>query len=116
MTEEEFRNIAAPSLEEKASKKSRFTTAMFSIVGNIFFLAVSFGVACGLIFLFKVKFFPQVTNYYLSQLVHLWIPVLLGLAVGFCFQHGLTYLIIKLFKMEDKLDEGFMSHYQKKKK
>lgn len=118
MTEEELKNIKAPDEVEIDAKRKRFNTAMFSIVGNIVFLATSFGIACIFIFLFSKSFANQLTsmNYYIQQLVALWIPVAIGLACGFAIQHGLTFLIIHGFKLRDKLEESFVSHYVKKNK
>lgn len=118
MTEEEYKNIEAPSKAEITQRQRKINTGIFSVVGNIIFLGTSFGIACVFIFLFSKTFSNQLTsmNYYMQQLIALWIPVAIGLACGFGIQHGLTWLIIHGFKLQDKLEESFVAHYKKKDK
>lgn len=118
MTEEELKNIKAPDQAAVTQKRKRLNTALFSIVGNIIFLGTAVGVTILIMLYVLARFTYQIQNIesdILRQIVSLWIPVIVGLACGFGLQHGLTFLIIHAFKLQDKLEDSFVAHYQKKK-
>lgn len=119
MTEEEYKNIQAPSKEQISEKRKKANSAILSVIGNILNLAFAFMIACILIFL-TVKVFAGplsgIQSDFLRRLISLWIPVIIGIAGGFFIQHGLIWIIIRVFKLEDKLEDSFLSHYRKKEK
>ncbi|MCQ2611784.1 MAG: hypothetical protein MJ169_08550 [Treponema sp.] len=118
MTEEELKNIDAPEKDAPVSKnRKNVNTIIFTIISGIFNLAITIGLCFGLIFLVVYicnRHFFQVGDANIKFI--LWPCVIAGIALGYFINFMLCRLVIKLFKMEDKLDRDFALKYLGKEK
>lgn len=120
MTEEELKNINAPTDEERLVKKQKINTYIFVVISSIF----NFVFTCALCFaLLLLVFFsinsifqpsPETLDKFRSIIMG--VTVLLGIFISFKFQKWLTKVIIRGFKLQSKLQPDFVARYLMEKK
>lgn len=120
MTEEELKNINAPTDEERLVKKQKINTYIFVVISSIF----NFVFTCALCFaLLLLVFFsinsifqpsPETLDKFRSIIMGA--TVLFGIFISFKFQKWLTKVIIRGFKLQSKLQPDFVARYLMEKK
>lgn len=119
MDEQKLKDIKAPEKGVITEKQRRINTYIFTVVGSIFNLAITvvivFALLLGGIY-FTNRFFPTTeANFETRKNIILWGSVVIGIISSFLIQQGLTKLIIKLFHLEQKLQDSFVERYCGKK-
>lgn len=121
MTEEELKKINAPTEKEINENHQKRNTYIFVAVQSIFNLVITIVLAFTFLFLstFIVRSCtPDMSQESFNNVVKpiLWVAVLLAIFVSFVLQKWLTKVIIKSFKLYDKLQPDFVARYVMEKK
>lgn len=122
MDEQKLKDIKAPEENgELSPKRKRINTYIFTVISSIFNLAITIAIVFGLILLISWtvhQMNPEMTQEAFSKLVKpiMWGSVAIGIASSFALQNLLVKLVIKGFKLQDKLDHSFVVRYCGEKK
>ncbi|MBQ0162680.1 MAG: hypothetical protein KBS84_05910 [Treponema sp.] len=120
MTEEELKNINAPTKEEISEKKKKINTYIFVAVSSIFNLVFTCALCFAFLFLayFCINsiFKPEQETLAKFQSLIMWGAVIIAIFISFTFQKWLTKVIIRGFKLQGKLQPDFVARYLIEKK
>ena len=121
MDGQKLKDIQPPKKDgELTEKQKRRNTYIFTVIMSLFNLVFTIVIVFGLILLSSMivrSVSPDMNQETFSKFVKtiMWISVIIGISCSFIFQNLLVKIIIKGFKLENKLEKIFVDKYCKKK-
>lgn len=118
MDEQKLKDIEAPKKGEYTAKQKRRNTIVFMFIGALLNLALTFGLGIAIMFLCwtvinRMGFTVSTKEGLVTPVM--WFAVIVAVLTIWNLQRFAFGLIIRKFKMQDKLDKDFVDRYAAEK-